>query len=81
VHEVVVTEEGFLWNGERHSSLSVIARQITGTRWNGWVFFGLKKTGESAKGAGRRPAAVIRAGKRLPSSVSKAPRRGEAVHG
>ncbi|MCA4919962.1 MAG: DUF2924 domain-containing protein, partial [Roseomonas sp.] len=26
-------------------SLSAIARAITGTRWNGWVFFGLRKAG------------------------------------
>lgn len=44
VHEVTVAPDGgFLWRGEQHRSLSVIARQITGTRWNGWTFFGLKK--------------------------------------
>ena len=42
VHEVMVTADGFAWNGKRHRSLSEIARLITGTRWNGWVFFGLK---------------------------------------
>ena len=42
VHEVSVAADGFVWNGERHRSLSEIARLITGTRWNGWVFFGLK---------------------------------------
>lgn len=46
VHEVTVEGDSFLWNQERYRSLSEIARQITGTRWNGWVFFGLKKTGE-----------------------------------
>ena len=30
------------WQGRPYQSLSAIARAITGTRWNGWVFFGLK---------------------------------------
>jgi hypothetical protein len=42
VHDVAVVDDGFVWNGTRHRSLSAIARAITGTRWNGLVFFGLK---------------------------------------
>jgi hypothetical protein len=38
---VDVTEAGFLYEGERFGSLSVIARQITGTHWSGPKFFGL----------------------------------------
>jgi hypothetical protein len=41
-HEVDVAEGGFVWNGERHTSLSSIARKITGVRWNGPRFFGLR---------------------------------------
>jgi len=41
-HEVTVLDQGFSWNGKTHRSLSAIARAITGTRWNGHVFFGLK---------------------------------------
>jgi len=41
-HVVDVTEDGFLWNGQRYSSLSPIARAITGARWSGPRFFGLK---------------------------------------
>ncbi len=41
VHDVLVASDGFLWRGARYRSLSVIARAITGTRWNGWTFFGL----------------------------------------
>ncbi len=33
VHEVEVLEDGYLWRGVRHRSLSAIARAITGTRW------------------------------------------------
>jgi hypothetical protein len=38
----VVLEDGFLWEGEEYETLSVIARAITGTRWSGPRFFGLK---------------------------------------
>ncbi len=40
-HVVDVVEGGFIWNGERHCSLSTIARAITGARWPGPRFFGL----------------------------------------
>jgi hypothetical protein len=39
---VTVMQTGFEWQGRPYQSLSAIARAITGTRWNGWVFFGLK---------------------------------------
>jgi hypothetical protein len=39
---VTVTADGFEWQGRPYKSLSAIARAITGTRWNGWVFFGMK---------------------------------------
>jgi hypothetical protein len=42
MHRVTVTQEGFAWQGSTYSSLSEIARLITGTRWNGPRFFGLR---------------------------------------
>jgi hypothetical protein len=39
---VTVTADGYEWQGRPYKSLSAIARAITGTRWNGWLFFGLK---------------------------------------
>ena len=39
---VTITADGFEWQGRPYKSLSAIARAITSTRWNGWVFFGLK---------------------------------------
>jgi len=39
---VTVTRDSFEWQGRPHKSLSAITRAITGTRWNGWTFFGLK---------------------------------------
>lgn len=41
-HEVRVLEEGFSYQGERFGSLSEVARRITGTKWNGHLYFGLK---------------------------------------
>jgi hypothetical protein len=41
LHEVEVLDDGYLWRGARHRSLSAIARAITGTKWSGPRFFGL----------------------------------------
>jgi len=41
--EVVVEEQGFRWEGELYPSLSAAARAITGIRWNGPRFFGLRQ--------------------------------------
>lgn len=40
-HEVTALEKGFSYNGKRYKSLSAIANEITGTRWNGKKFFGV----------------------------------------
>jgi hypothetical protein len=42
-HVVTVTRDGYEYQGRPYQSLSAIARAITGTRWNGWMFFGLRK--------------------------------------
>ena len=41
---VTVKEVGFEYDGEIWSSLSKIANHITGSKWNGWAFFGIKKS-------------------------------------
>lgn len=41
-HTVTILREGFDWDGRRYKSLSAVARAITGTRWNGYRFFGLR---------------------------------------
>lgn len=41
-HDVLVVEGGYEWRGQRWTSLSKIAREITGTRWSGPRFFGLE---------------------------------------
>lgn len=49
MHRVAVLAEGFAWNGTTYPSLSKIAFAITGTRWNGPRFFGLRdRMGESS---------------------------------
>ncbi len=42
-HVVLVHANGFEYKKTMYTSLSEISYVITGTRWNGWVFFGLKK--------------------------------------
>ena len=41
-HIVTISENGFVWQGRTYDSLSAIAREITGSRWNGPRFFGLR---------------------------------------
>jgi hypothetical protein len=41
-HTVTVLADGYEWEGRPYRSLSAIARAITGTRWNGLVFFGVR---------------------------------------
>lgn len=55
-HQVLVLDAGFQWRGRRWRSLSVIAREITGTRWSGPRFFGLDR------GAGQGKASPTPAG-------------------
>jgi Protein of unknown function (DUF2924) len=40
-YSVEVVENGFIWNGEQHRSLSAVARAITSARWSGPRFFGV----------------------------------------
>jgi hypothetical protein len=52
-HTVTVTSHGFVWQDESYSSLSAVARAITGTSWNGRRFFGLQaecKTNQARNG-------------------------------
>ncbi len=54
MHHVMVLVEGFAWNGKTYRSLSEVAFAITGTKWNGPRFFGLKdRRKTSTSGAAR----------------------------
>jgi hypothetical protein len=46
-HVVTVRADDFEFEGRPYRSLSAIARHITGTRWNGWTFFGLRSRGDA----------------------------------
>jgi Protein of unknown function (DUF2924) len=48
-HCVTVRTSDFEYLGRPYKSLSSVAREITGTKWNGWVFFGLKNTAQGRK--------------------------------
>jgi Protein of unknown function (DUF2924) len=66
-HRVMVLDDGFAFEGRNYNSLSEIAREITGTRWNGPRFFGLRpgKSSEEVKEPRRqrgRPPKNPRAG-------------------
>jgi hypothetical protein len=57
-HTVIVVAEGYVWREATYVSLSIIARAITGTAWNGPRFFGLridKRTAVSPDAAGAPP--------------------------
>jgi hypothetical protein len=42
-HTTIVLRDGYEFEGRKYKSLSAIARDITGTRWNGYRFFGLRE--------------------------------------
>ncbi len=46
LHEVEVSPTGYLYRDRQFRSLSEVARAITGTRWNGPKFFGLREPGQ-----------------------------------
>lgn len=50
VHQVTVLDGAFDYRGTRYGSLSRIARTITGTRWSGPAFFGLRQAGNRTNG-------------------------------
>jgi hypothetical protein len=48
IHEVLVLHDDFEYRGKRYASLSRIAREITGTTWNGFGFFKVTSVGQTA---------------------------------
>jgi hypothetical protein len=51
-YRVMVMADGFAYDGQTFASLSEIASEITGTRWNGPRFFGLRSTSKEVSGDG-----------------------------
>jgi Protein of unknown function (DUF2924) len=81
-HTVTVAPDGYVWEGQPYSSLSAIARAITGTAWSGPRFFALKSSTpterpEAAHGPASSPAPIIRragtASHRNPTGALAAP--------
>jgi hypothetical protein len=50
-HTVTALVEGFEWDGRTYKSLSAVANAITGTNWNGFAFFGIKRAPSGNKNA------------------------------
>jgi Protein of unknown function (DUF2924) len=50
-HTVMVLDEGFALDGRTYKSLSAVAKVITGTNWNGYAFFGIKRAARGNKAA------------------------------
>ncbi len=54
-YSVIALEDGFDFEGKRYSSLSIIAREITGSRWSGPRFFGLTGRGKPIANSAEAP--------------------------
>jgi hypothetical protein len=77
-HTVTVVPDGFLWRDMTYSSLSIIAQAITGTKWNGPRFFGLRvpRRPKNADAAKDSRSQKHREAKRNHSSVRASDHRG-----
>ena len=75
LHEVRVVPDGFSWQGETYASLSTIARKITGTKWNGPRFFGLRddRTDQAAAGKASSSTTVDQKSRKGPPARSNSP--------
>jgi Protein of unknown function (DUF2924) len=82
-HRVMITEDGFFYNDQTFSNLSEIARLITGTRWNGPRFFGLRrhKGDDATAGVRGRHAKPPGIGRPQNSNATMAAKRKRAGNG
>ena len=82
IHEVMVAPGGFCWAGQTYSSLSAIARKITGTSWNGPRFFGLREKDDPAQADQEVKSTALGTVERRPSRGAVRPRlKGAAADG
>jgi len=84
-YHVVVRDDGFEYDGQVFRSLSAIAKMITGSHWNGLLFFKIAKSKAGQVGDAATPKKKLAAGdvKLTPgrvTTVAKPERRQEAVH-
>jgi hypothetical protein len=75
-HTVTVVPDGFLWRNTTYSSLSIIAQAITGTKWNGPRFFGLRVPSHPNNAGVANHSQKQKPAKRNRSSVRASDRRG-----
>lgn len=83
-YHVVVRDDGFEYDGQVFRSLSAIAKLITGSHWNGLLFFNIAKprTEAAANGAGRKNGRAAAGNGKAPAGRARAvakPRRQETV--
>ena len=74
IHEVMVAPGGFYWAGQTYSSLSAIARKITGVSWNGPRFFGLREKDDPAQVEKEAMPKIAMKDERRPSRGAVRPR-------
>ena len=74
-HTVLIHADGIEWRGQRYRSLSVVAREITGARWSGPRFFGLRRRQLDLRERAMARADHVRAGLTIRCAVyTRAPR-------
>ena len=76
IEHVMVLGTGFAWQGQSYASLSATALAITGTRWNGYRFFGLPSPGAALPGRSKRSATI-----QVPSAESTPPHPRQSAPG
>jgi Protein of unknown function (DUF2924) len=81
-HTVTALAEGFEWSGRTYKSLSAVANAITGTNWNGFAFFGVKRApsgNKNASGPRRTSSSANPDVSAVPVSKVKATRSGRGA--
>jgi hypothetical protein len=76
-HTVTVVPGGYSWRDATYTSLSIIARAITGTAWNGPRFFGLRTNASRSQEQASGHAGTAAAHRRNGRSGSASPREGQ----
>ena len=79
MERVMVREDGFAWNGTSYASLSAVAFAITGTKWNGYRFFGLRNGRKIPGSSQGRPEPRRKSSRSRMRTKGKRPGRDAAV--
>src|SRR5271166_4092179 len=70
LERVTVVDDGFAWNGATYASLSAVAFAITGTKWNGHRFFGVRRR-DGVRASERKDDAKGTDGRERPSALAR----------